>query len=79
MSDMAKVVLAALGVLTALSVIVSAVLRHHIGGFIEKVAREEEERAEEEDRANEARTRPDSSPEARSIGDESQNAQEKQL
>ena len=78
MSDMAKVVLAALGVLTALSVIVSAVLRHHIGGFIEKVAREEEERAEE-GRANEARTRPDSSPEARSIGDESQNAQEKQL
>ena len=78
MSDMAKVVLAALGVLTALSVIVSAVLRHHIGGFIEKVAREEEERAEE-DRADEARTRPDSSPEDRSTGDEGQNAQEKQL
>ncbi len=42
-----KVILIALGVLLALCLIVGLTLNHHIGGFLETVAREEEERERE--------------------------------
>ena len=52
MTDTLKVLLIALAVMTALGLIVGGVLNHHIGGFIETVAREEEEaRAREEEEA----------------------------
>ena len=43
MTDTLKVLLIALAVVTALGLIVGGVLNHHIGGFIETVAREEAE------------------------------------
>ena len=43
-----KVVLIALGVLAALCLIVGLTLNHHIGGFLETVAREEEEQDRDE-------------------------------
>ena len=49
LTDWQKVVLIALGVLLALGLIVGGVLNHHIGGFIETVAREEEEAREREE------------------------------
>ena len=58
MTEIQKTLLAALGFLIAVCVIVGAVLRHHIGGFIETVAREareEEARREREDEARLAR------------------------
>ena len=42
-----KVILIALGVLLALCLIVGLTLNHYIGGFIETVAREEEEQERE--------------------------------
>ncbi|MBR1560290.1 MAG: hypothetical protein IJ646_08640 [Clostridia bacterium] len=56
MTDGQKVILIALGVLLALCVVVSATLNHHIGGFIETVAREEEERQAAEEAARDADT-----------------------
>ena len=47
MTDGQKVILIALGVLLALCLIVGLTLNHHIGGFLESVAREEEEQARE--------------------------------
>ena len=44
MTNEEVVILIALGVLLALSMIVGLTLNHHIGGFLETVAREEEER-----------------------------------
>lgn len=44
MTDGQTVILIALGVLLALCLIVGLTLNHHIGGFLETVAREEEER-----------------------------------
>ena len=41
-----RVVLIALGVLAVLCMIVGMTLNHHIGGFLETVAREEEEQDE---------------------------------
>ena len=56
MTDGQKIILIALGVLLALCLIVGLTLNHHIGGFLETVAREEEEReeaaAESSDRRN---------------------------
>lgn len=49
MTDMQKVILVALGLLFILCVIVSMTLRHYIGGFLETVAREEEESEREAD------------------------------
>lgn len=49
MTDMQKVILIALGLLFILCVIVSLTLRHYIGGFLETVAREEEESEREAD------------------------------
>ena len=43
MTDGGKIILIALGVLLALCLIVGLTLNHHIGGFLETVAREEEE------------------------------------
>ena len=45
-----KVILIALGVLLALCLIVGLTLNHHVGGFIETVAREEEAAREAEDK-----------------------------
>ena len=47
MSDAQKVLLGLMGVLLALCLIVGLVLNHHIGGFLETVAREEEEEEEQ--------------------------------
>lgn len=47
MTDVQKVILIALGLLLALCVVVSLTLRHYIGGFLEQVAREEEESEDE--------------------------------
>lgn len=47
MTDMQKVILIALGLLLLLCAVVSLTLRHYIGGFLENVAREEEESEEE--------------------------------
>ena len=47
MTDEARVMFIILGVLLALCVIVGLTLNHHIGGFLETVAREEEEQAED--------------------------------
>ena len=47
MTDGQKILLIALGVLLALCLIVGLTLNHHIGGFLETVAREEEEREKE--------------------------------
>jgi len=49
MTDLQKVILVALGLLFILCVIVSLTLRHYIGGFLETVAREEEESNQESD------------------------------
>lgn len=46
MTKLQWVILIALGVLAALAFVVSAVLRHYIGGFLENVAREEREQEE---------------------------------
>ena len=52
MTDTQKILLIALAVVMALGLIVGGVLNHHIGGFIETVAREEEEaRAREDEEA----------------------------
>ena len=53
MTDMQKVILAALGLLLVLCVVVSLTLRHYIGGFLETVAREEEESEEEAEKRDE--------------------------
>ena len=61
MSELQKTLLFALALLGAVCVIVGAVLRHHIGGFIETVAREareEREREEREAQAERAETGP---------------------
>ena len=50
MTDTQKIVLIALGVLLVLCIIVGSSLNYHIGGFIEQVAREEEEARAREDR-----------------------------
>lgn len=47
MTGLKWVVAIALGVLLVLCLIVGATLNHHIGGFIETVAREEEEAREQ--------------------------------
>ena len=49
MTDGGKIILIALGVLLALCLIVGLTLNHHIGGFIETVAREEEEARQREE------------------------------
>ena len=46
MTEVQWVVAIALGVLLVLCLIVGGTLNHHIGGFIETVAREEEEERE---------------------------------
>lgn len=43
MTEAQKIVLIALGALLLLGLIVGGTLNHHIGGFLETVAREEEE------------------------------------
>ena len=43
-----KTLLVALGLLAVLSLVIGAVLRHHIGGFLENIAREEREAAQRE-------------------------------
>ena len=48
MADTFRVALIAAVVLIALGVIVGGALNHHIGGFLETVAREEEEAREAE-------------------------------
>lgn len=55
-TDGQKVLLIALGILLALCVIVGATLNHHIGGFLETVAREEEERERLEASENDHQT-----------------------
>ena len=57
MTDLQKVILVALGTLILLALIVGAVLRHHIGGFIETVAREAREEEERLEREYEAQMR----------------------
>ena len=47
MTDGQKIVLIAVGVVLILGMIVGGALNHHIGGFLETVAREEEEEARE--------------------------------
>ena len=47
MTDGQKIILIALGVLLVLCLIVGLTLNHHIGGFLETVAREEDERENE--------------------------------
>lgn len=47
MTELQVVILVALGLLFVLCVVVSMTLRHYIGGFLENVAREEEESREE--------------------------------
>lgn len=54
MTDLQKVLLIALGLLLMLCVVVSATLRHYIGGFLETVAREEEASGEETAQGQEA-------------------------
>ena len=49
MTDEQRIILIALGVLLILCLIVGATLNHHIGGFLETVAREEEESQEDEE------------------------------
>lgn len=49
-TDTQRIVLIALGVLLVLGLIVGGTLNYHIGGFIEQVAREEEEARAREDR-----------------------------
>ena len=50
MTDIMKAVLGGAGLIIALGVIVSATLRHYIGGFMRTVEREAEEEAEREAR-----------------------------
>lgn len=57
MADTWRVALIALMVLLALGTIVGGALNHHIGGFIETVAREEEEAREREARESEAQSK----------------------
>ena len=57
MTDTLKVLLIALAVMTALGLIVGGVLNHHIGGFIETVAREEEEARAREEAEGKKKTR----------------------
>ena len=54
MTDLQKVILVALALLLVLCAVVSLTLRHYIGGFLENVAREEEESEEEADKRDEA-------------------------
>ena len=50
MSDILKTLLIALGLLIAVGVVVSSVVRRQIGGFFETVAREEREAEEARER-----------------------------
>ncbi len=54
-----KTLLVALGLLAVLSLVIGAVLRHHIGGFLENIAREEREAKEARDREDAAARRQD--------------------
>jgi len=50
LTDLRWVLLGALGVLAVVGLIVGLTLNHHVGGFIETVAREEEAAREAEDK-----------------------------